>query len=115
MRLLIVEDNAGMRAMIRRVMDNPKAEFFECSDGLEAVQAFERIQPDFVLMDIEMKPVDGITATRQIKKTHPEARIIIVTNYGDARTREAARMAGAHGFVTKDNLLEVRALVQAAS
>lgn len=112
MKILIVEDNAKMRDMIRTVMSKSKNVFLECSDGGEAVKAYEEFHPDYVFMDVEMKPIDGITATKQIKHSHPDAKIIIVTNYGDTRTRNAARVAGADGFVMKENLLDVRKLVE---
>ena len=63
-------------------------------------------------MDVEMSPVDGITATRVIKKSHPEAKIVIVTQHTDRLTRTAAAEAGADGFVAKDNLLEAKAFVE---
>jgi two-component system response regulator DegU len=111
MKLLIVEDNMKMRDMIKTVMSRSINEFRECSDGEEAIKAYEEFHPDCVLMDVEMKPVDGITATRLIKALHPEAKIIIVTNYGDKRTRAAAAQAGADGFVEKENLVRLRAVV----
>lgn len=52
--------------------------------------------------------MDGITATRRIVQTFPTARIVIVTHYDDVRLRNAAREAGACGYVLKDNLIEVR-------
>ena len=72
-------------------------------------------QPDFVLMDFAMAEVDGITATRMITEVDPAARIIIVTNYDGADLREAARLAGACGYVLKEDLFEVRRLLEALS
>ena len=100
-----------MRDMIKTVMSKFPHEFIECSDGEEAVRAFRQFRPDYTFMDVEMKPMDGLTATKKIKSIDPGARIIIVTNYGDKRTREAARLAGAEGFVLKENLLEVQKLI----
>jgi Response regulator containing a CheY-like receiver domain and an HTH DNA-binding domain len=110
MRLLIAEDNEQMRNMIKTIMTHPTNFLFECADGESAVVMYDRVRPDCVLMDV-MKPIDGITATRMIKALHPEAKIIIVTNYGDKRTRAAAAQAGADGFVEKENLVLLRTLV----
>jgi two-component system chemotaxis response regulator CheY len=111
MRILIVEDNAGVRGLIRRALAGLGAEFVECGDGAEAVAAYAAEGPDFVLMDIEMPAMDGITATRQIIAADPSARIIILTNHDQPSLREAARVAGACGYVLKENLFAIRELI----
>jgi CheY-like chemotaxis protein len=111
MRLLIVEDNEEMRGLIKRAMTRLVAEFIECGDGAEAVAAYAAERPDFVLMDIEMPTMDGITATRQIIAADSSARIIILTNHDHPSLREAARAAGACGYALKENLLDVRRLL----
>jgi DNA-binding NarL/FixJ family response regulator len=110
MTLLIVEDNPGMRRVIRSVVGD-LASVFECSAGENALAAYRRHSPDWVLMDIKMGAMNGITATRSIKAAFPQARIVILTNYDDAELREAARRAGACGYVLKENLIEVRRIL----
>jgi DNA-binding NarL/FixJ family response regulator len=78
------------------------------------VAAYTAHPPDCVLMDISMVPIDGITATRQIVQSFPTARIVIVTQYDDARLRAAAQGAGARGYVLKENLFEVRRFLEPA-
>jgi CheY-like chemotaxis protein len=107
MKLLIVEDNSGVRHLIRSVVASLADEVYECADGGEALALYATEHPDFVLMDIEMKAVDGITATRHIKKVDPSARIIMVSEYDQPDLREAAQQAGACGYVVKENLLEL--------
>ena len=111
MKLLIVEDSEKMREMIKSFVANVAEEVFECTDGAEAFTAYEQQQPDWVLMDIEMADVDGLTATRQIKAAWPEARIMIVTNYDDEALREAAHDAGASEYVLKPNLPDIRRIL----
>jgi CheY-like chemotaxis protein len=111
MRILIVEDKAGVRGLIRRALAGLGAEFVECGDGAEAVAAYAAEGPDFVLMDIEMPAMDGITATRRIIAADPSARIIILTNHDQPSLREAARVAGACGYVLKENLFAIRELI----
>jgi CheY-like chemotaxis protein len=112
MTLLIVEDNASVRRLIKTIVAGVAAQIHECADGAEALEAYIAHRPDFVLMDIQMKPVDGITAARRIKAADPAARIIIVTDYDQADLREAARQVGACAFVAKDNLLELVPLLE---
>lgn len=112
MNLLIVEDNDKMRRMIRNVVADLADRIDECADGDDAFSLYEAGQPDFVLMDIQMRNTNGIAATRQIVSCHAEARIIIVTNHDDQFFRESAREAGAFGYVLKENLLEVRRFLQ---
>jgi CheY-like chemotaxis protein len=107
MNLLIVEDNEQMRRMIVKLVRGLVEKTYECSDGVEALSAYRLHRPDWVLMDVKMKEMDGISATRQIRASYPEARIMIVTDYEDADLREAARKAGACEYVTKENLLDV--------
>jgi CheY-like chemotaxis protein len=112
MKLLIVEDNADVRRVIRSLVANVAGEIRECADGAEALVLYNLERPDFVLMDIQMESMDGIAATRQIKASDPTARIIIVTDYDQPDLREAADQVGACGYVLKENLLELGRLLE---
>lgn len=111
MKLLIVDDHSAMRRMIGKVVCDLVSEIEECSDGAEALAAYRRCLPDLVLMDIEMGQVDGITATREILLSFPGARVVIVSKHDDDQIREAARKAGACGYVLKENLIAIRELL----
>ncbi len=112
-KLLIVDDNETMRMLMKSLTQRLSHETRECSDGSEALQLYSEFRPDWVLMDIQMDKMDGITATRQIKSVYPEAKIIIITAYDDADLRESARDAGAHDFVLKEQLLEIGNILRA--
>jgi DNA-binding NarL/FixJ family response regulator len=107
MKLLIVEDNPGVRKVIRNLVASVADEICECADGAGGLALFRQERPHFVLMDIQMDGMDGITATRQVKTIDPTARVIIVTDYDQPDLREAAYQAGACGYVSKENLLEL--------
>lgn len=111
-KILLVEDNADMRQALRQML-NDLGEVYECSDGTNAFSAYVEHLPDWVLMDIKLGPTNGITATREIKAAYPEARIVMVTLYGDEELREAARRAGGCGYILKENLAEVRQMLAA--
>ena len=118
MKLLIVEDNPSFRRLLRGVVAPLAEEVFECADGSEALAAYTAHHfggADFVLMDIEMKGMDGITATKQIVAAYPAARIIIVTHHDDKHLRAAAQASGTCGYVLKENLLELRRLLPSAA
>ena len=114
MIVLIVEDNPLMRAMIRETISEVADVIIECEDGDEALAAYQTDLPHWVLMDIQMPRVDGLTASRQIRAGYPDAQICIVTDYGDAYTRCAAQEVGATAFVLKENLEELRSLLGVA-
>jgi DNA-binding NarL/FixJ family response regulator len=107
MNFLIVEDNENMRRTIISIVAALAGEMHECSDGSEALAAYAEHLPDWVLMDVKMKEIDGITATRQIKDAFPKAKIMIVSDYDDPDLRIAARQVGASEYVIKENLFDV--------
>lgn len=109
MKVLIVDDHPAVRALLRMVV--AADEVHECGSGSNAVAAYAAHRPDVVLMDIAMPGVDGIAATRQIRALDPDARVVIVTHYDESDLRESARDAGACGYVLKEDLLELRRLL----
>lgn len=108
MKYLIVDDDERIRRLIKSVIADATDVVCECSDGAQASRSYDEQQPDWVLMDLTMPEMDGITATRQIRAAHPAARIIIVTADDCRAMREESRGAGALGYVVKENLLELR-------
>jgi DNA-binding NarL/FixJ family response regulator len=106
-RVLIVDDSQPMRELIKMTLAGVAEVVGECTDGAEALAEYRRLRPDWVLMDIGMKGVDGIAATRQIMAAYPQARILIVTDHNDAELRQAAYEAGARQYVVKENLLYI--------
>ncbi len=114
-KILIVDDHAETRRMTRFFLRDLPFDFEECEDGADALDCYQKTRPDWVLMDWEMKRMNGLQATRQIVKAHPEARILMVTQYDDKELRTAARKAGASGFVLKENLMDLRRLIAAVT
>ncbi len=108
MKVLIIDDNPEMREMMRSFLPKPFVAVCECEDGFDALDYYQSFLPDWVLMDWKMKQMDGITATRQIIGSFPEAKIVLVTQHDDRELRAAALEAGACGFVSKDELIELR-------
>jgi CheY-like chemotaxis protein len=109
LKVLIVDDNASVRRLIRSVLPALASEIYECANGADALITYQARRPDVVLMDIRMDEMDGIQATERIKAADQGARILIVTDYDDEELHRAPMRAGACGYVLKYNLL---ALVQ---
>ena len=114
MKFLIADDSAQMRRCIKDSLA-AAVETVECLDGKEAIAAFAKHRPDWVLMDIEMEPVDGLAAARQIRADWPEAKIILVTSHDQSRYRQAAAQLGLQGYVLKDNLEQINQIVGSRS
>lgn len=112
MKALIVEDNELMRRLIKSMIGGLAEVVIECGTGDAAFGLYVANQPDWVLMDIQLPGLDGITATSRIKADYPDAQILIITDHGDKLLREAARNAGACGYLLKENLMEVRRWLQ---
>jgi len=113
LKILIVDDNASVRRLIRSVLPALASEIYECANGADAIITYQARRPDVVLMDIRMDEMDGIQATERIKAADQGARILIVTDYDDEELRRAAMRAGAWGYVLKKNLLALVQLLEA--
>jgi DNA-binding NarL/FixJ family response regulator len=108
LRVLVVDDQTLVRTGFKMILDaEPDIEVVgEAGDGLEAIEATQRLRPDVVLMDIRMPRMDGITATRRLCESSPPdpgcPRVIMLTTFHlDDYVYDAIR-AGASGFLLKD-------------
>jgi DNA-binding NarL/FixJ family response regulator len=107
-RVVIADDQALVRAGFRKLLEvDAEIEVVaEAGDGLEAVEAVRRFEPDVVLMDIRMPVVDGLEATRRIGEGTAASRVLILTTFGLTEYVYEALRAGASGFLLKDSPAE---------
>jgi DNA-binding NarL/FixJ family response regulator len=103
-RVLLVDDQQLVREGLRRIL-HPEEGFEiagECSDGAEVTDAVARHRPDVVVMDVRMKGVDGVEATRRLREQPDPPPVLVLTTFDDDEVLSGALRAGAAGFVLKD-------------
>ena len=101
-KVLIVEDAPFIREMIKDILESHDYTVVgEASNGLEAIEKYESLRPDIVLMDILMPGMDGLSAITKIKEIDSKAKIIVVSALVKETLRKEALRAGATDFVAK--------------
>jgi two-component system, NarL family, response regulator LiaR len=103
-RILVVDDHAVIRKGLKRVLmvSHDLEHVGEAADGAEAVKLACQCQPDVVLMDLMLPEMDGIAATREIRRTYPYAQVIVLTSFSEPDLVQGALQAGAIGYLQKN-------------
>jgi two-component system, chemotaxis family, chemotaxis protein CheY len=102
MRFLVVDDSVFARKNIAKMVEQFGGQIAgEAGDGLTAITEYDRLKPDMVLMDITMPQMEGIEAAERIVRSHPDARIVMVSSVGYQENVVAALQKGAKHFVQK--------------
>ncbi len=110
-RILVVDDASFMRMMVKEILSKNGYEIAgEAENGQKAIEKYNELNPDLVIMDITMPEVDGIEAVKRIKAEHPEAKIVMCSAMGQQAMVIEAIQAGAKDFIVKpfqaDRVLE---------
>ena len=102
-RVLIADDHAIMREGIRALLDlqEDMEVVGEASDGNEAVEKARDLAPDVAIMDIAMPGMDGLEATRRMRKRNPNLKVLVLTQYDNREYILSVIKAGASGYVPK--------------
>lgn len=102
-RVLVVDDHALFRDGMASLINAWGMEVVgQAADGLEAIEKVRELQPDLVLMDINMPRLDGVEATRVLRSEHPDLKVVIVTVVDDDESLFEAIRSGANGYLLKD-------------
>lgn len=103
-RILITDDHLIVREGLRLILET--AEGFEvvgeAADGAECLRLIANLNPDVVLMDLQMPGMDGITAINHLRREHPEVAIVILTTFNEDEMMLRGLKAGALGYLLKD-------------
>lgn len=102
-KLLLVDDHDVVRTGLRSFLETqPGFEVIaEAKNGLQALEKAREAQPDIALMDITMPDMDGMEATRQLKKMYPECQVLVLTVHADKQYFMKMLSVGASGYITK--------------
>lgn len=116
-RILIADDHSKVRSTLKMVLGlwDDFAIVGEASNGQEAVHLSKELQPDVVLMDMDMPGMDGVEATRILQEQNPETRVLILTGTVDFDRIKVALAAGAVDYLLKTTHIdEIGAAIQRA-
>lgn len=102
-KVLLVDDHVVMRQALRMLLESqPELEVVaDVENGRQAVQAVEKLQPDVVLMDVVMPGLNGLEATRQIRRIAPSTRVVMLSGFVDEDQLLDALRSGASGYIIK--------------
>lgn len=107
-RILIVDDHAVVRRGVRALLES-HAGWDVCGEattGRDAVEQFQRLRPDIVVMDLSLPDLNGLEATRQIVKAAPNAEVLVLTMHNSEELARDVLLAGARGYVLKSDAAE---------
>lgn len=102
-RILIADDKAGGRELVRAVLERCGYTIYEAADGIEALRAARNIHPDLIVLDLNMPGVDGFGVIRELRRDSDFARIPVLALTASAMQgdRERAIAAGFTGYISK--------------
>jgi DNA-binding NtrC family response regulator len=100
-RILIIDDDSGQRELMRAVLEQDGHVCTSAADGIRGLEACTRDRPDLVLLDLRLPGLDGIGVLGRLRGEGCEARVVLITAYGDVETAVTAMKLGAADFIEK--------------
>jgi two-component system response regulator (stage 0 sporulation protein F) len=100
-KILIVDDQKGVRRLLEELFKKDEWIVMTASDGREALECVREFKPDIILMDMKMPNINGLEASKQILALYPQMSIIMMTAYGEMDVIKDALKAGVKKCITK--------------
>ena len=112
-RVLVIDDEALMRRLVRKILMKEGYSVAAASGPPEALQKLGQSNYDIVITDLRMPEVDGFSFIAQLRERHPGTSLIVMTGFGDAETADQVRAHGADEYITKPfNEREIQVIVE---
>lgn len=116
MKIIVIDDDALVRESLKNILELQGVEILALgSSGKEAIQLYQKYDPDILLMDIRMEDMNGLEATRHIMQKFPEAKILLITTFQDKEYIYEAIALGCSGYILKQNIAGILPALEAVA
>lgn len=107
-RIIMADDHPIFRKGLKEILQEtfPKVQIIECQNGEEVIENISNIEPEVVILDINMPKKNGLEVCRYIAKEHIDTKVIMLTMYHEKEMVRTAMLAGASGYLLKENAVE---------
>ena len=100
-RVLIVDDEKGIREALKQVLEYEEIEVQACASGHEATRVYPEFHPHLVFLDVKMEGLDGLETLKRLRELDPQAQIVMISGHGTIQTAVEATQLGAYDFLEK--------------
>ena len=104
-RILIVDDEPGIRCLLQRLLEAQGHELVLAENGWSGLELFCRETPDVIILDLKMPGIDGFTTLEQVRRLNPSQRVIILTGAGTLEIEQQVRALGVTDYLEKEDSL----------
>ncbi len=100
-RVLIVDDEKGIREALKQVLEYEEIEVQTCASGHEALRVYPEFRPHLVFLDVKMEGLDGLETLKRVRELDPHAQVVMISGHGTIQTAVEATQLGAYDFLEK--------------
>jgi two-component system, NtrC family, nitrogen regulation response regulator NtrX len=100
-RVLVVDDEKGIREALKQVLEYEEIEVQTCASGVEALRLYPEFRPHLVFLDVKMQGMDGLEALRRLREFDPHSQVVMISGHGTIQTAVEATQLGAYDFLEK--------------